>query len=571
MDTLRKAYCLLYRRVVRLLFGMLAIWLFTSSLVVTNYLTFNEQSWLCPVNTVFLCLLFVGICACCLFWGRLDRKHPSLEKRTTRGIRFLLILAAGILAAWWVGFSKLRPLTDAKHTMWAGQGLVEGSYQIFENGNYMSVYPHQSGLALYHCLIMMVFGMEDVLVFQYLNVIAYMGILWCLGELCKELGMGEGGALAVTVLGVLFFPMMLYVTFVYGTLQGMALSMAGLLLCMRSGASDSCRQGMWGALLLTLGVFLKKNFQIYVIAAVLYLAYMGLRRKNRKCLAVIAVLLAGMLLATKLPIQIVERMTGCVLNNGFPTSTWLVMGLSQVPEWSPGWWNGYANETYALSGKNAVIQNRMAMEDLKIILAGYVKNPISFVRFELFKNFSQWLEPLYQGVWLNNAMMVENLIELPQWARTMLSTHHQFYLGKAMRVFQSFVYGGLMLWAWIPSPEKRKGGEDLLAVTMLGGFLFHCVWEAKGQYTMPYYVLVFPLALLGYSRLTRLAERKDALKENWKKPTEKLRWMVPVLCLAAALVLSPVLSGTLHEVQEMFLAESLRENVTVAELFSGVK
>ena len=57
MDTLRKAYCLLYRRVVRLLFGMLAIWLFTSSLVVTNYLTYNEQSWLCPVNTVFLCLL----------------------------------------------------------------------------------------------------------------------------------------------------------------------------------------------------------------------------------------------------------------------------------------------------------------------------------------------------------------------------------------------------------------------------------------------------------------------------------------------------------------------------------
>ena len=39
---------------------------------------------------------------------------------------------------------------------------------------------------------------------------------------------------------------------------------------------------------------------------------------------------------------------------------------------------------------------------------------------------------------------------------------------------------------------------------LVGGFLFHLVWEAKGQYTLPYMVLVIPLAVEGWRTLRAL-------------------------------------------------------------------
>lgn len=36
-----------------------------------------------------------------------------------------------------------------------------------------------------------------------------------------------------------------------------------------------------------------------------------------------------------------------------------------------------------------------------------------------------------------------------------------------------------------------------LALIFIGGFVFHIFWEGKGQYTIPYFVLLFPYAVMG--------------------------------------------------------------------------
>ena len=44
----------------------------------------------------------------------------------------------------------------------------------------------------------------------------------------------------------------------------------------------------------------------------------------------------------------------------------------------------------------------------------------------------------------------------------------------------------------------RKYLKWLLPVIFIGGFLFHILWEAKGQYTLPYCVCLLPMCVWGY-------------------------------------------------------------------------
>jgi len=47
-------------------------------------------------------------------------------------------------------------------------------------------------------------------------------------------------------------------------------------------------------------------------------------------------------------------------------------------------------------------------------------------------------------------------------------------------------------------------------IIFIGGFLFHLVWEAKGQYTVCYFVLLIPYAWMGIRNMgCRLAWMKE--------------------------------------------------------------
>ena len=51
--------------------------------------------------------------------------------------------------------------------------------------------------------------------------------------------------------------------------------------------------------------------------------------------------------------------------------------------------------------------------------------------------------------------------------------------------------------------SRRNDISTLMYMIFVGGFVFHLFWEAKAQYTFPYYVLLLPLAISGYSWFLR--------------------------------------------------------------------
>ena len=57
--------------------------------------------------------------------------------------------------------------------------------------------------------------------------------------------------------------------------------------------------------------------------------------------------------------------------------------------------------------------------------------------------------------------------------------------------------------------QRRSIGNllrTLLPLILLGGLLYHLLFEAKSQYAMPYFLLMLPLAAYGFFRLFRKIE-----------------------------------------------------------------
>lgn len=543
MALLRKKLCTFYRRTVRIFFALVSAWLFVSCLVATGYTTFHsdfaERCWICPDSALLQSALFSLVCFIVLWKARHSTPSQAMDPHRFSVIRRNLVLFAGLLALLWVVCVQPTPNMDARTVQRAASDFHYGHTYLFEPGEYMYLYPNQSGLFLIH-LALQQLNPNTTYPFLLLNSLCYAGIVYLLGEFALELGLNDSGCIAATCLGIGFLPLLFFVTFLYGTVPGLFFSMAGLHLAIRFSQRPKWTSGIGASIMLFLSVMAKSNYQIFAFGLILYLLYNSLRGK-RHCLYLSAGILVGWLLAGKLPVVILEHLTGCNLHSGASMLSWVAMGLHTDSSRGPGWYNGYNDSSYFDSGMNPGVQTRMALKYILGVFYGYWKDPGSAIRFFVQKNATQWSDPLFQGIWLNTSMHEE----VPHWLELLLDTQGPTPLTWLMNLLQTLIYGGLVLWAWVPTHEKRKPQEDLLAVILVGGFVFHTFWEAKSQYTLPYVVLVLPLALLGYKRLALLAQDRDA-KALWQSPAGKLRFLMPVLLMVLAMVLAAVLAAPLN-------------------------
>lgn len=534
-----------YRRTVRIVFALCACWLFVSSLVFRNFIDVGERSWLTPNATLLQCLIFCLVCFLCLRCRAFQCPGAVL-----RWIRWLSVLCAVLLTALWAGRTWSVPVSDARLTQYAAECIHKGIYTHFERGEYMYFYPHQSGLVLLHWALQFL-SPDDTKLFLALNVLSYGVILVCLGELAKAIG--GGITLSATWIGILFYPLAMYTVFIYGTLLGLAFSLVGLLLVIGYCEKGKVWRCILGAISIGIAIALKSNYQIFAIGAILYSLYHALRHQKR-CFLLVALLITTFLAGSKMPVVLLEHLTGYSLREGLPHLGWVCMGLQDTGPLAPGWFNDYVMSGWYYVGGKSEYHIAFIKNDLLGVFVRFARNPLYAVQFFIEKNATQWNDPTFQGFWINQTLALYNETKLPVFAEKLLSPTTQNLLTRVGSYFTTLVYGGLILWAFVPSSEKRKSGEDLLAVILVGGFVFHTFWEAKSQYTLPYFVTVLPLALQGYRRLHQLPAHRAEAAAQWHCTIGKLRWVAPVLLLVLALILSLFLSPQYAQNLQDYLA-----------------
>ena len=84
-----------------------------------------------------------------------------------------------------------------------------------------------------------------------------------------------------------------------------------------------------------------------------------------------------------------------------------------------------------------------------------------------------------------------------------------------MKIYMLGFFGLGML--FIALYHRRCSGWELFYLTLIGGFLFHTVWEAKSQYIYPYFFPLIPFAAFSVSNILTEIKSKKTLKTFIKK------------------------------------------------------
>ena len=142
----------------------------------------------------------------------------------------------------------------------------------------------------------------------------------------------------------------------------------------------------------------------------------------------------------------------------------------------------------------------MALEDIRAAISGFRAAPLYAAEFYREKFTSQWNDPTYECFAMTH---------INGWERCGIV--NSMYVGKLhtvmtwfMNQYQSLIFMGVFLWMIFRYWRKKPLEEQVLLITIFGGFLFHMLWEAKGRYILPYFVMMLPMAAVG---LAELAER----------------------------------------------------------------
>lgn len=498
-----------------LLFGVLAGFsLFTTVYFKTTYEEIPYQT-----GDILPLVLALGALAVWLMHqvsGWILKKEEGQEKR----IRILLgavLLYALVFTVWWVFAAKCIPVGDQASVCKAAEGFRNGDYSMLTMDSYeryLYIHPHQLGLTALIELVFVVFGNGNHMAFQLLNCV---GVLVCIYSGYRITGLltaDRRARMYYLFLAAACFPLFFYVTFVYGEIPSITCSLAAVWMFLeyrKKGGS------LWLAgccIACALACLIRNNSMILLIAFVLILLVTALgEKKLRPALA--AVLLAAVFLSSRFCLWTVyEQRSGVEINDGAPMILYVAMGM-QKGEGAPGWSNGYILHNYwGESDFDSEASTAMAIQDIQTSVDGFVEDPLYAFRFYVEKFTSQWNDPTYECF----AMTHINGSARGPVANSMFDGKLHTLMTWFMNQYQSLIFIGVFLWLLLGF-WKKKGLEDhVLLITVIGGFLFHMLWEAKGRYILPYFVMMLPMAAVGLSqtavRVQAWLERRGVIRSG---------------------------------------------------------
>lgn len=413
------------------------------------------------------------------------------EKQLTRILFFAVLLLGTVFTV----CARSTPTHDSYSVTYAGIQMSKGNSLPLQN-TYFRYYPFQLGYVAWTegwSRITGIFG--PYLPLQIINV------------LC--LACGETALLAIsdlifqserqkrfTFLLLLFFPQAIwFCTFLYGNIPSFAFAAIAVWLLLLF-----LKKEKWWLLLLStisilMAVWMKLNSLIVFVAMVIILLLDIVQKQKWKLLAGFAAFLVLIPVGKDLPIRFYEARTGYDFGSGIPMVAWASMGLHTAKGDRPGWNNGaLTTGVYDHFEHDPDKTSAYSLEKIKERLADFSENPSDAVFFFGKKIASQWNESTFQSIWnvqvrgVNGKRVgIAKLIcdDQPALFTRLCDVGHMINLLGAC-------VGLVLLF------RRRRAQDALLPLIILGGFLYHLIFEAKSQYVMVYLLWMIPIAGYGW-------------------------------------------------------------------------
>lgn len=451
-----------------------------------------------------------------------------------------LCIAAGILSVLVVLGGQYYPKYDQMHVIEAAARLNEKVYTDFEVGDYLFVFPFQTGTVFYFRLLSLLFGNMNHVAFQVVNCL-WIALAYYLFVKIADLLWGREKnecpyKLYVALMGLLFLPYLLYSTFLYGTVVGMAFALLSFYMMLLYTRNPKVHWLLICGLSMGIATVVKSNYMIFLIAEVIYL---GLKIMSEKAAEfkkafpklVLIVVLLGFFIIGRFGVDAyIRSVNGGAEIKGIPMTAWIAMGL-QDGKAAPGWYNGYNNVVYIENDFDYDKTAAAVMDEIKRIVSGYPKDIQTSVSFFVKKVSSQWNNPTFQSLWV-----LEERDGKDGLAWLLHGTGRYLYIFW-VNLLQTWILAGTLLYAVLRF-RKSSIEEIILPITFVGGFVFHLFWEAEGLYAILYFPLLLPLSICGYGewRSRLLARKTEIASDGWKTERAGSLKKKTVICITAVIV-----------------------------------
>ena len=423
----------------------------------------------------------------------------------------LLWMVAALL--WVVGIG-LQQEVDCKDVVDAAKLFARGNYRPMRNP-YFSAYPYQLAVCLFlEAIIRLIPGVDINLFMQVFNVLLSTCTMGLLAALAAEVFEDGRVRRCTQVMLMAFVPFLLFNTYVYGTVPMLFLVSLGLVCFVRYVRTRRVVFAVVYALAMGAAYAAKQNALIPMLAVLILSALHAMQTRDVKlvvCALLALALGAGL---SRFAVWQYELRSGMQLGAPISALARLVMGLQESATCA-GWFNGYTAPLIDLS-VTAEMQKEIASADLAVRLAELSADPGMALAFFRDKYLSQWLEPGYSTLWYG--FRCEWLGRFNGLAAMLYRENSpvRLFVEGYMNLYQQTMYAMAVVGA--AASVKRRGDVAalVLPVTVIGGFLFHMLFEAKSQYIFVYAVYLMPLAGYGLSVtgawLGRLWERGREIK-----------------------------------------------------------
>ena len=414
------------------------------------------------------------------------------------------IVCFTVMAGIYVTMTGLVPRFDQRAVRAVAGDLAYGITDDYLPGGYAEIYPYQNGLILFYEAVIKIFGYENHVVMQYINLFFMAATEAGIILLSKRHSFYYR---EITMGFILFLPYWGFVSFLYGNIPGYACGIWALYF----GSMFLKDRRIWAALpsgvLCSLACIFKLNFAILLIAIGIYTLMDMMKRGGIWKAVLIISMVLFYVIGGKAVDATIEARIGHELTEGIPGLPYIAMGLHEHSTRGAGWHDNYPEDTYEEIGHDPEISTERAKEDIRNTLADFRAHKAYMIGFFERKVASMWNEPTYYSWSL-------------QQGRDQELDKSLFYPGIPFVTFftdqfQTLLYGAALFY-FIKHRKDRDFGKLFFALYFVGGFLCHLLWEAQSQYAMLYAMGLTPYSVMGCRDLCRGAEGLMASKDRVK-------------------------------------------------------
>lgn len=383
------------------------------------------------------------------------------------------------------------PIDDQIQVYSAALCFNEGNYINLSPGGYVDMYPQQLGYILFMQIVFRVVGSSEFQIIQIINCLLIAGVFFSVCLFLNDLTELLVPRIVGTLLLSCLLPLYLLQTWVYGDIPFFLCAFLFLHFSLKFMREEHRKDGLLCVLAAVLSVLFRKNALILIIAAIMILLILFIVKKRKNYLVLLLCLSVLPLGAVAIIEQYYQRISGYEVTGGIPSVAWITMGTIENGS-APGWFNNYSVPVYYSTGYDREETAKFAFKQLGEQINCFKANPVYALSFWKRKIATQWNDPFYH----TNYLITVDQKDVPKGVTAFIQEQESNFL-IFLSLLQTIIYLGGALYIFFVS-HKGVFYKRLPEVYFVGGFLFSLLWEANSRYVLPYYLIMFPLAAIGW-------------------------------------------------------------------------